>query len=89
VTKERAVIDARLKDLRVVRSPLTSPPRIDERDGSSSAHPFIARISLPFTLLLPLLIALLLGLLLGTVSLPVVVLFLIQLPLVRGVLVGV
>jgi hypothetical protein len=88
VTKKRAVVAARLEDLHVVRSPLLSPPRVDDH-GEKSPHPFIARIPLPCSLLLPLLIALLLFLLLGTASLPVVALFLIHLPLVRGRLVGV
>jgi hypothetical protein len=88
VTKERAVIDARLKDLRVVRSPLLSPPRVDNRSERRSLHPFIAWIPLAGALLLPLLRALLLCLLLGTAPLPVVALFLIHLALViYGVLV--
>src|SRR5262245_49993905 len=55
-----------------------------EWSGESSSHPFIARIPLTGSLLLPLLIALLLCLLLGTAPSPVVALFLIHLPLVRG-----
>jgi hypothetical protein len=51
------------------------------RDRRSS-HPFITRISLPCSLLLPLLIASLLFLLLGTAPLPVIALFLIHLALV-------
>jgi hypothetical protein len=81
VTKGRAVIDARLKDRRVVRSPPS--PWVDDYQGQRrSPHPFIARISLPCSLLLPLLIAPLLFLLLGTAPLPVVALFLIYLALV-------
>jgi len=58
---------------------------IDDQEGRSSSHPFIARIPLTFALLLPLLIALLLGLLLGVAPLSVGALFLIYLPLVwRG-----
>src|SRR5690242_16628780 len=42
VMNGRAVIDARLKDLRVVRSPLLSPPRVDEphegRKVTASIH---------------------------------------------------
>ena len=47
-------------------------------------HPFIAWIPLTGSFLLPLLIALLLFLLLGTAPSPVVVLFLVHLPLVGG-----
>src|SRR6266568_8468381 len=72
VTKKRAVIDA------------TQSPRVDDQEGRSSPHPFIAGIPLTGALLLPLLIALLLFLLLGTAPSPVVVLFLIHLPLVGG-----
>ena len=39
VTKGRAVVDARLADLRVVRSLLLSPPRVDEH-GEKSPHPY-------------------------------------------------
>src|SRR2546423_816464 len=55
----------------------------------SSPHPFIARIPLAFSLLLPLLIALLLCTFLGTSLLPVLLLFLIHLPLVGGGLIDV
>jgi hypothetical protein len=88
VTKGRAVVDARLKDLRVIKSPLLSPPRIDDH-GERSPHPFIAWIPLPGAFLLPLLIALLLILLLGTAPSPVVALFLIHLSFVGGGLVDV
>jgi hypothetical protein len=50
--------------------------------GESSPHPFIPRIPLAFTLLLPLLIALLVFLLLGTAPSAVVEFFLIHLTLV-------
>ena len=50
--------------------------------GESSPHPFIPRIPLAFSLLLPLLIALLLFLLLGTAPSAVVEFFLIHLTLV-------
>src|SRR5882724_594612 len=56
---------------------------------SRSPHPFIARIPLAFSLLLPLPISLLLFLLLGTAPSPVLALFLIHLLLVRGGLGGV
>jgi hypothetical protein len=87
VTKGRAVVDALLEDLRVVRA--SPSPRVDDHEGRISPHPFIARISLTGALLLPLLIALLLVLLLGTALSPVVKLFLIHLPLVGGGLVDI
>jgi hypothetical protein len=59
------------------------------RGARRSPHPFIARIPLPGSFLLPLLIALLLFLLLGTAPSPIVALFLIQLPFVGRGLVGV
>jgi hypothetical protein len=65
-----------------------SPPRVDDH-GKRSPHPFIARISLTCSFLLPLLVALLLFLLLGTAPSPVVAFFLIHLPLVWGGLVDV
>src|SRR6266702_6078526 len=72
VTNGRAVVDA--------------PPslRVDDQGERSSPHPFIAWIPLTGSFLLPLLIALLLFLLLGTAPSPVVVLFLVHLPLVGG-----
>jgi hypothetical protein len=82
VTKGRAVIDARVKDLRAVRSPLLSPLRVDDRSERRSPPPFIARIPLLSLLVLPLLRALLLCLLLGPAPLPVVALFVIHLALV-------
>ena len=60
-------------------------PRIDDQGERRSPHPFIARIPLTGSLLLPLLISLLLG----TAPSPVVALFLIHLPLVGGGLVDV
>src|SRR6266571_3169957 len=69
---------------------LKAPPsrRVDDYPGKRiSPHPFITRISLPCSLLLPLLIAPLLFLLLGTAPSPVVAFFLIHLPLVGGGLV--
>jgi len=56
---------------------------------SRSPHPFIARIPLAFSLLLPLLISPLLFLLLDTPLSPVPLLFLIHLVLVRGGLIDV
>src|SRR5881409_2664705 len=64
-------------------------PRVNDPEGRRSPHPFIARIPLTCSLLLPLLISLLLFLLLGTAPSPVVALFLIHLPLVGGGLVDV
>src|SRR5712671_6661837 len=55
----------------------------------SSPHPFIARIPLACTLLLPLLIPLLLCPFLGTSLLPVLLLLFIHLTLVRGGLIDV
>jgi hypothetical protein len=83
VPKERAIVDTRLKDLRVIRLLLITPSRVNEQQGELlSPHPFIARIALTCTLLLPLLIALLLFLLLGTAPSAVVEFFLIHLTLV-------
>jgi len=77
VTNGRAVVDA--------------PPslRVDDQGERSSPHPFIARIPLACSLLLPLLIPLLLFLLLGTAPSSVVKLFLIHLLLIWGGLVDV
>src|SRR5215831_19850416 len=86
VTNGRAVVDTLLEDHDVKAPP---SPRVDDQNGRSSPHPFIARISLMGSFLLPLLIALLLCLLLGTAPSPVVTLFLVHLPLVGGGLVGV
>src|SRR6266566_2557634 len=66
---------------------LTAPPspRLDDQEGKSSPHPFVARVPIPCSFLLPLLIALLLFLLLGTAPSPVIALFRIHLPLIgRG-----
>jgi hypothetical protein len=90
VPKERAIVDTRLKDLRVIRSLLITPSRVDEQQGELlSPHPFIARIALTCALLLPLPIALLLCPFLDSALLPVLLFFLIHLALVWGGLVGV
>src|SRR5215831_16526284 len=86
VTNGRAVVDTLLEDHDVKAPP---SPRVDDQNGRSSPHPFIARIPLTGSFLLPLLIALLLFLLLGTAPSPVVALFLIHLPLVGGGLIDV